>query len=158
MAERALEQRAEDLRLHLPPGEGGDPAQPVQLVDIEVDLCRLLEQCAVDIRHARVHAVARPLSSRREPAEELAEVVGAGPPAIAEQAVEDLREAMLRDLAEVLREHAPDRLQEEVAQHVGRGGAALPQHAIEIGELPHRVARHRHLPAEEHRLATGEEQ
>lgn len=61
------------------------------------------------------------------------------------------------ELPEILGEHAPDRLQQEVPQHVGTGRAAVAEDAEQYGDERYGLARHRRLGSDEHRLALGEE-
>jgi hypothetical protein len=58
---------------------------------------------------------------------------------------------------QVLGEHRPDALQDEIAQDVQVGGVTLPQLLVEIGDKRDRLARELRSPALEHRIAAGEE-
>lgn len=74
-----------------------------------------------------------------------------------DEVVDDLGEEMALQLAEILGEHAPDRLQQKIAQLVGTGGPAVAEPAEDADHVRDRLARHRFLGSHEHRLAFGEE-
>jgi len=76
----------------------------------------------------------------------------------AEQLLDDPREAVAWQLPEILGEHRPDALQDEVAPFVGPAAAALGQAPAELGDHPRGVARDRRVASDEHRLAAGQEQ
>ena len=129
-SERALEQEAEDRRLDEPPVEGGRLAQLGDLLGRQVDARRCLEELPVRPRCALVQTVLRPIPRCVQDLEQLAEIVSARPSLILNEPDEELREELVREQAEVLREHAPDALEDEVAQRVG--GDLLP--GLHLGE------------------------
>lgn len=80
LAERSLQQAAEDRRLDLRPVEiRGRAHEQLHLVRLEMDARRPVEERAVRVRQALVDPVLRPRPLRRENLEEAAEVVGARP-------------------------------------------------------------------------------
>ena len=117
-AERPLEQRAEDRRLDARPVEGRGLAQERDLVGLEVDARRRLEETAVRVRRSGVETVRRRPAGRRQPAEELAELVRARAPRIRDQVIEAILERSPAQHPEVLGEHRPDALEDEVADDV----------------------------------------
>ena len=127
VTEPLLEKRPEDLRVDLTPIEpAGDPQQ-AELLGVEVDVGRALEEPAVGVGHARVETVLGPWATRVvENLEEAAEVVGARARAVGEQLVDDPGEAVAGDLTEILSEHRPDALEQEVAQHAGGAARRSP--------------------------------
>ncbi len=90
----------------------------------------VFEQSAVDVARVRVHASAGSRAGPVEPFEQRAEIIGARSLRAGDEVVDELREQVLFELAEILGEHAPDGLQEEVAQLVGAGGAAVAQSRV----------------------------
>jgi len=129
-AEGALEKRAEDVRLDLAPVVFARESQGDQLVLLEMQTGRIFEQSAVDVARIRVHASAGSRAGPIEPLEQRAEIIGARSLRAGDEVVDDLREQVLLELSQILGKHAPDRLQEEVAQLVGPGGAAVAQSRV----------------------------
>ena len=124
-----------------------------------MDVRRALEEAAVGIRDTGVEAVLGPRAARIvQGLEQAAEIVGARAPTVRQEIVDDPREAVGRDLPEVLGEHRPDALEEEVAQHVGRRGTALAEMVVDVGHVLDRLASQLRLPAGEHGLVAGEEE
>ncbi len=137
--------------------QSGCDAEHALLVGSEVYVRRLLEQPAVDVAGARVEAARRSVAGAVEPLEQPAEVIGAGAPRVGDEIVDQSREDVLLELTEVLREQAPDRLEQERPQLVGPGGAAVAQLGVEVDDEPYGLARDRLLGADEDRFALAEE-
>ncbi len=155
-AERSLEQRAEDRRLDARPVEGRGLAQERDLVGLEVEDRRRLEETAVRIGRSGVETVRRRPAGRREPAEELAELVRARAPRIRDQVVEAILERSPAQHPEVLGEHRPDALEDEVPHRVTVTVQPLLEAVVEVGDPDDRVARQGRL-ALERRVTADEE-
>jgi len=82
-----------------------------------------------------------------EPIEKAAQIVGTRPVRVRDQIVDDLGEAMLRQLPQVLGKQAPNALQDEVAQNVGIGCTSVLQPLVQVDEVNNCLTR-------EGRLAT----
>ncbi len=157
--ERALEQVPEDLGLHLAPVLLAGGAENLELFPDEVQAGGAAEQRPVRVRRPRIHAVLGPLRGGIvEVLEEAAQVVRAGAVRVGDQPFEDPGEPVPRDLPEILGEHAPHRLQEEVAPLVGAANPAIGEHGVQGAEAPDGVDRHRGLAALEDGRVAGEEE
>lgn len=116
------------------------------------------EETAVDVRRAGVHPVLRPLARLGEVAEELAEVVGARPPLVLEQTLDDAGEHVGGQELEVLGEERPDDLEDELRELVAAARPPLAQALVEVGQERDGLASELGLPAREVRLPPGEEE
>lgn len=157
--DRALEQGPEDLRLDVPPAEQARAVEELQLIEEEVQASRMGEERPVRVRRAGVDAVGRP--GRRgvvQVLEQAAELVRARPLRMLHELLDDAREPVPGNLAEVLGEHAPHRLQEEVPPVVRAALAPVCETLVERRDGRDGLARDGELAAAEDRLATGEEQ
>jgi len=92
-----------------------------------------------------------------EPIEEPTELVRARPLGILEQPLDELRKAALGHHLEVLREHAPDALEDEAPQRLGVGGVPFAETVVEVGDEDGRLARQLSAVLGKARLATAEE-
>jgi hypothetical protein len=120
-------------------------AQRDELVLLEVDLGGLVEEPAVDVPRLGVQAARGPRARAVEPLEQLAQVVGARSTTVLDEAIDDARVQVPFELAEVLCEQAPHRLQQEVATHVGSRRVAITETVVEVRHKPDGRARHRLL-------------
>lgn len=134
-------------------------AEVSQLVGIQVDPGRILEQAAVRVRDLGVQAMfGSRLPGFVERCEQAVQVIRARSARAANQLVDDCGESVLRDLAQVFGEQAPDRLQQEVAQILGRRCAPPFQLVIEIDDMHDCLTGELGLAAREHRLVAREKQ
>lgn len=140
--ERSLEEAAENGRLDELPVVPRRLAEELHLLGLELHARRICEQAAVGPRDVRVHA-ARGRAGLRlgEVAEELAQVVHARPLGRLQKLIEDGRKAAAGDHSEVLREHAPNRLEHEVAAPVGIRLAPLLEAAVDLGDAENGLPR-----------------
>jgi hypothetical protein len=153
-----LEQRTEDLRIDLAPVESARDAQQTELLAIEMHVRGPFEEAAVRERHAGVETVLRARPTRIvQDRVQTAEVVSTRPSALGEQSVHDPGKAVAGDLAEVLGEHRPNALEQEVPQHVRGSGLPLAEAMVDLGDVLHRLARERGLTAGEDGLVAREE-
>ena len=158
VAKPLLEQRTEDLRIDLAPVESARDAQQTELLAIEMHVRRPFEEAAVRERHAGVETVLRARPTRIvQDRVQTAEVVSTRPSALGEQSVHDPGKAVAGDLAEVLGEHRPNALEQEVPQHVRGSGLPLAEAMVDLGDVLHRLARERGLTAGEDGLVAREE-
>ena len=155
--EGSLQQRSEDVRLHLAPVVLAGEAQHQQILLVQVHLGGLLEQSAVHVPGLRIQAARRASALAVEPGEELTEIVGARPLRRLDELVHDPREEVAFELTEVLGEQASDGLQQEVAANVGGRSQPVAQLVIEPGHQAHGLPRHGLLRCHEDGLAIGEE-
>ena len=157
LSEAALEQ-APEVRLNRPPIEIRRTTKHLQLLTLEMNPGGSAEKAAVCVRHPRVEAGARPARSRVvEKFEEPTEIVRAGASRRGQKSIDHARESVRGEHREILREHAPDRLQDEVAQHIGLARLALAEAIEQARKVRDRIARDRNVPAGEDRLAIGQE-
>ena len=119
-SQRALEQEAEDRRLDQMPVERGRLPQGGHLLRRQVHRRWLLEELPVHERGVLVQPVPGPVAGRVHELEEPAQIVLAGAARVADQADEELREHPIGKQPQVLGEHAPDALEDEVAERVRR--------------------------------------
>ncbi len=75
-----------------------------------------------------------------------------------QELIDDDGEAPSGELTEILGEHAPDALQNEVAALVGAAAAPVAQPAAEVGDQQGGLARDLDLPSLEDRLVAGQEE
>jgi hypothetical protein len=158
LAERALQERAEDRRLHLAPARVARLAEELELLTLEMHAGRLGEERAVRVRRARVQPFGRPVVALVQVCEELTEVVATRARRIGDEPVEHAREEMRREHREVLREHRPDGLEHEAPQHLGHGGAPLLKPSVDVRDELDSLARDLGLVVHEDGPATREEE
>src|SRR6266581_934665 len=94
----------------------------------------LCEELAVGIRRACVATLARSAGGCVQVFEELAELLAARPGRVLDQSLHELREERARNQVKVLREHAPDALEDEVAQGVRALGQSIDEALVEISD------------------------
>ncbi|MBA2460962.1 MAG: hypothetical protein H0V45_04215 [Actinobacteria bacterium] len=128
-----------------------------ELVGVKMHLRRPLEQATVGVRDPRVEAV---LSGSRlvQRLEEAEEIVRGGAFRARDQVVDDRREPVPRNLAEILGEETPDRLEQEVAENGGVRRCACLEPLVQIDEMDDGLARELSLAACEHGLVAGKEE
>jgi hypothetical protein len=101
----------------------------------------------------------RPLWRRIvEELEQAPQLVSAGTAWVRDEILDEQREPVTWNLPEVLSEHRPHTLQDEVAPLVGTAATPLPQTPIQLGHHTGRAARDRRVPVDENGLLVRQEQ
>ncbi|MEX0674825.1 MAG: hypothetical protein WD067_08615 [Gaiellaceae bacterium] len=113
------------------------------------------EQPAVSEWDAGVEPVGRPLARSVEPFEEATEVVPARALRLCEQALHDPSEAVLGNHRQVLGEHRPDALEDEVAERFRTRGLPISDPVVELGHESDRLPGQLGLVLGEERLAAA---
>src|ERR1035441_7835489 len=131
----------EDVRLDLAPVVLAGVTQDAQLLLIEMDTSWVLKQRTVDVSSRRVEPAGGARTIAVEPLEQLAQVIGARALRIGNEFVDDVREQVGLELAEILGEHAPNALEREVAQLIGWRRPTLPQGSEEVRHEPNGILR-----------------
>ncbi len=128
VSQRPLQERPEDLGLNLAPVERGSFSQQLELVHLEMKTRRMLEQPTVRVWDARVLPLLRPLGRRIvEELEQAPQLIGAGTAWVRDEILDKQREPVAWNLPEVLSEHRPHALQDEVAPLVRTAATSLCQ-------------------------------
>jgi hypothetical protein len=95
------------VRLNLAPVVLAGQPQRDQFVVLEVNFGRLVEEPAVDVTCLGVEAAGRPRTGAVEPLKQLAQVIGARPPTVFDEAIDDSRVQVPFELSKVFREQPP---------------------------------------------------